>query len=164
MLFAFAAESRHIADISVTPLCATSRRRPIPRNDVQSIDQTTGPVSNDPSMSGDMPDSTRLERPRFTASGVWPGSVEIAPIAASEITFSSAFGVGASAKGVAASIMVFMSVAIYAGASQSAVLDVLVRAAAACNARANGPCRQCVPLLAGCSARDVAATSVDRAL
>src|SRR5262245_40635141 len=122
--FSFASESGHHSGLSESPLSTTSRRRPIPRNDVQSIDQTTGPVSNDPSMSGDMPDSTRLERPRFTASGVWRGSVEIAPIAAFVVPFGIAFGVAASAKGIAPGISVFMSVAIYAGASQFAVLDL----------------------------------------
>jgi branched chain amino acid efflux pump len=64
------------------------------------------------------------ERPRFTAAGVWRGSVEIAPIAAFVIPFGIAFGVAASAKGVPAEISIFMSVAIYAGASQFAALDL----------------------------------------
>jgi len=33
-------------------------------------------------MAEDIPSSDQLEDPRFTASGVWRGSVEIAPIAA----------------------------------------------------------------------------------
>jgi branched chain amino acid efflux pump len=71
-----------------------------------------------------MSDSNQFERPRFTASGVWRGSVEIAPIAAFVIPFEIAFGVAASAKGISPEISVFMSVAIYAGASQFAVLDL----------------------------------------
>jgi 4-azaleucine resistance transporter AzlC len=75
-------------------------------------------------MSGNVPDSNQLERPRFTASGVWRGGVEIAPIAAFVIPFGIAFGVAASAKGISPGISVFMSIAIYAGASQFAVLDL----------------------------------------
>ena len=71
-----------------------------------------------------MSDSNQFERPHFTASGVWRGSVEIAPIAAFVIPFGIAFGVAASAKGISPEISVFMSVAIYAGASQFAVLDL----------------------------------------
>jgi 4-azaleucine resistance transporter AzlC len=69
-----------------------------------------------------MPDSNQLERPRFTANGVRRGCVEIAPIAAFVIPFGIAFGVAASAKGISPGISVFMSVAIYAGASQFATL------------------------------------------
>ena len=75
-------------------------------------------------MSGDRPDSNRSKRPCFTANGVWRGSVEIAPIAAFVIPFGIAFGVAASAKGVPAEISLFMSIAIYAGASQFAALDL----------------------------------------
>jgi predicted branched-subunit amino acid permease len=75
-------------------------------------------------MTGDIPSSDQLEGPRFTASGVWRGSVEIAPIAAFVIPFGIAFGVAASAKGISPEISVFMSVAIYAGASQFAALDL----------------------------------------
>jgi 4-azaleucine resistance transporter AzlC len=75
-------------------------------------------------MSGGVPASTRLERPRFTASGVWRGCVEIAPIAAFVIPFGIAFGVAASAKEIPPGISLFMSVAIFAGASQFAVLDL----------------------------------------
>lgn len=75
-------------------------------------------------MAGDIPSSDQLEGPRFTASGVWRGSVEIAPIAAFVIPFGIAFGVAASAKGILPGISVFMSVAIYAGASQFAALDL----------------------------------------
>jgi 4-azaleucine resistance transporter AzlC len=75
-------------------------------------------------MSGNMPDSNQLERPRFTANGVRRGCVEIAPIAAFVIPFGIAFGVAASAKGISPGISVFMSVAIYAGASQFATLDL----------------------------------------
>ena len=66
----------------------------------------------------------QLERPRFTAGGVWCGSVAIVPIAAFVVPFGIAFGVAASAKGISPAISVFMSVAIYAGASQFAVLDL----------------------------------------
>jgi 4-azaleucine resistance transporter AzlC len=75
-------------------------------------------------MSGDTSDSNRSKRPCFTANGVWRGSVEIAPIAAFVIPFGIAFGVAASAKGVPAEISLFMSIAIYAGASQFAALDL----------------------------------------
>jgi branched chain amino acid efflux pump len=71
-----------------------------------------------------MSDSNQFERPHFTASGVRRGSVEIAPIAAFVIPFGIAFGIAASAKGISPEISVFMSVAIYAGASQFAVLDL----------------------------------------
>jgi 4-azaleucine resistance transporter AzlC len=75
-------------------------------------------------MAGDIPSSGQLEGPRFTASGVWRGSVEIAPIAAFVIPFGIAFGVAASAKGISPGISVFMSIAICAGASQFAALDL----------------------------------------
>ena len=75
-------------------------------------------------MAGEIPSSNQLEGPRFTASGVWRGSVEIAPIAAFVIPFGIAFGVAASAKGISPGISMFMSVAIYAGASQFAALDL----------------------------------------
>jgi 4-azaleucine resistance transporter AzlC len=77
-----------------------------------------------PEMAGDMPSSNQIERPSFTTSGVRRGSVEIAPIAAFVIPFGIAFGVAASAKGISPGISVFMSVAIYAGASQFAALDL----------------------------------------
>jgi 4-azaleucine resistance transporter AzlC len=75
-------------------------------------------------MSGDVPESTGLKRPRLTANGVWRGVVEIAPIAAFVIPFGIAFGVAASAKGIAPGLSVLMSLAIYAGASQFAALDL----------------------------------------
>jgi 4-azaleucine resistance transporter AzlC len=75
-------------------------------------------------MSSDRPDLPRCEFPRFTASGVWRGSVEIAPIAAFVIPFGIAFGVAASVKGVPAEISLFMSIAIFGGASQFAALDL----------------------------------------
>jgi len=75
-------------------------------------------------MAGDAADLGRSGRPRFTANGVWRGAVEIAPIAAFIIPFGIAFGVAASAKGVPAEISLLMSVAIYAGASQFAALDL----------------------------------------
>jgi 4-azaleucine resistance transporter AzlC len=68
--------------------------------------------------------SDRTGRPRFTANGVWRGCVEIAPIAAFIIPFGIAFGVAASAKGIAPEISIFMSFAICAGASQFAILDL----------------------------------------
>jgi 4-azaleucine resistance transporter AzlC len=74
-------------------------------------------------MSGDPP-SDRSGRPRFTARGVWRGAVEIAPLAAFVIPFGIAFGVAASAGGIAPEISVFMSLAVFAGASQFAVLDL----------------------------------------
>ena len=68
--------------------------------------------------------SDRTGRPRFTPNGVWRGCVEIAPIAAFIIPFGIAFGVAASAKGMAPEISIFMSFAICAGASQFALLDL----------------------------------------
>jgi 4-azaleucine resistance transporter AzlC len=55
---------------------------------------------------------------------MWRGCVEIAPIAAFIIPFGIAFGVAASAKGIAPEISIFMSFAICAGASQFAILDL----------------------------------------
>jgi 4-azaleucine resistance transporter AzlC len=75
-------------------------------------------------MPRDISSSNELKRPCFTARGVWRGSVEIAPLAAFVIPFGIAFGVAASAKGVAPGVSVFMSAAIFAGASQFAVLDL----------------------------------------
>ena len=66
------------------------------------------------------------EIPRFTASGVWRGCVEIAPVAAFVIPFGIAFGVAASAKQVSAEVSLLMSALIYAGASQFAALDLWV--------------------------------------
>ena len=66
----------------------------------------------------------RTALPRFTAQGVWRGCLEIAPIAALIVPFGIAFGVAASARGIAPEISIFMSIAIYAGASQFAVLDL----------------------------------------
>jgi len=68
--------------------------------------------------------SNGLERTRFTARGVWRGCVEILPIAAFVIPFGIAFGVAASVKGIQPAVSIFMSVAIFAGASQFAVLDL----------------------------------------
>src|SRR5712671_5111303 len=82
-----------------------------------------GAVSNE-AMSEPPTDSSRPELPRFTASGVWRGCAEIAPIAAFVVPFGIAFGVAASVKGIAPGVSVFMSVAIFAGASQFAVLDL----------------------------------------
>jgi 4-azaleucine resistance transporter AzlC len=75
-------------------------------------------------MSGETPELKPSDGPRFTARGVWRGSVEIAPVAAFIVPFGIAFGVAASAKGVPAEISLFMSIAIYAGASQFAALDL----------------------------------------
>ena len=75
-------------------------------------------------MSIDPSDAGRSGRPRFTANGVWRGCVEIAPIAAFIIPFGIAFGVAASARGVPGEISLLMSIAIFAGASQFAVLDL----------------------------------------
>ena len=75
-------------------------------------------------MSDDNSDLNKSNLPRFTANGVWRGCVEIAPIAAFVIPFGIAFGVAASAKGLPPEISIFMSVAIYAGASQFAALDL----------------------------------------
>ena len=66
----------------------------------------------------------RTGRPCFTAKGVWRGCVEIAPIAALIVPFGIAFGVAASTKGITPEISLFMSLAIYAGAAQFAVLDL----------------------------------------
>jgi 4-azaleucine resistance transporter AzlC len=75
-------------------------------------------------MAAEIPSSDQFDRPCFTASGVWRGCIEIAPIAAFVIPFGIAFGVAASAKAIPPGISVFMSVAIYAGASQFAALDL----------------------------------------
>jgi 4-azaleucine resistance transporter AzlC len=77
-----------------------------------------------PSMSDGTAEQNRFGRPRFTAKGVWRGSIEIAPVAAFIIPFGIAFGVAASAKGIAPGISVFMSAAVFAGASQFAALDL----------------------------------------
>ena len=75
-------------------------------------------------MSGMSPASDRPGRPCFTARGVRRGAVETAPLAAFVIPFGIAFGVAASAKGISPDISVFMSFAIFAGASQFAVIDL----------------------------------------
>jgi 4-azaleucine resistance transporter AzlC len=66
----------------------------------------------------------QAQRPCFTAKGVWRGCVEIAPIALFVIPFGIAFGVAASARGIAPEVSVLMSIAINAGASQFVVLDL----------------------------------------
>jgi 4-azaleucine resistance transporter AzlC len=71
-----------------------------------------------------MPASDRPGRPCFTARGVRRGAVETAPLAAFVIPFGFAFGVAASARGLSPAISVFMSMAMFAGASQFAVLDL----------------------------------------
>jgi len=75
-------------------------------------------------MSGILPNSDRPGRPCFTARGVRRGAVETAPLAAFVIPFGIAFGVAASTKGISPDISVFMSLAIFAGASQFAVIDL----------------------------------------
>jgi 4-azaleucine resistance transporter AzlC len=75
-------------------------------------------------MSGGARDSDRPGRPCFTAGGIWRGIVDISPLAAFVIPFGVAFGVAASARGMPPETSVFMSMAIYAGASQFAVLDL----------------------------------------
>src|ERR1041384_7322161 len=75
-------------------------------------------------MSENVPNMNQLGRPRFTANGVWRGCLEITPIAAFVIPFGLAFGVAASAKGISPDISIFMSIAIYAGPSQFAVLGL----------------------------------------
>lgn len=62
--------------------------------------------------------------PRFTMRGVRRGIVEIAPLAAFVVPFGMAFGVAASAKGMAPPVSVFMSATLFAGMSQFAVLDL----------------------------------------
>jgi 4-azaleucine resistance transporter AzlC len=63
-------------------------------------------------------------RARFTARGLWRGAVEIAPLAAFVVPFGIAFGVAASAKSMPPEIALFMSTAVFAGASQFAALDL----------------------------------------
>ena len=75
-------------------------------------------------MTSESGDTAGSGGPRFTANGVWRGAVEIAPIAAFIIPFGIAFGVAASAKGVPGEISLLMSIVIFAGASQFAVLDL----------------------------------------
>jgi len=75
-------------------------------------------------MTSESGDAAGSGGPRFTANGVWRGAVEIAPIAAFIIPFGIAFGVAASAKGVPGEISLLMSIVIFAGASQFAVLDL----------------------------------------
>jgi 4-azaleucine resistance transporter AzlC len=80
-------------------------------------------------MSPDMPDSDRTDsrrpvRPCFTARGIWRGVVDVIPLAAFVIPFGMAFGIAASAKGMSPDIGVFMSLALFAGASQFAALDL----------------------------------------
>jgi 4-azaleucine resistance transporter AzlC len=55
---------------------------------------------------------------------VWRGAVEIAPLAAFVIPFGIAFGVAASARGMSPDISVFMSMAMFAGVAQFALLDL----------------------------------------
>jgi predicted branched-subunit amino acid permease len=55
---------------------------------------------------------------------MWRGAVEVAPLAAFVIPFGIAFGVAASSRGMSPEIGVFMSAAIFAGASQFAALDL----------------------------------------
>ena len=66
----------------------------------------------------------RQLRPCFTASGVRRGMIEIMPVAAFLVPFGIAFGVAASAKGVPADVSLLMSMVVFAGAAQFAVLDL----------------------------------------
>jgi 4-azaleucine resistance transporter AzlC len=50
--------------------------------------------------------------------------IEIMPVAAFLVPFGIAFGVAASARGMHAEVSLFMSMAVYAGAAQFAVLDL----------------------------------------
>jgi 4-azaleucine resistance transporter AzlC len=75
-------------------------------------------------MRADKLQFTGSQGPRFTARGVWRGCVEIAPIAAFVVLLGIAFGVAASAKALPPEISLFMSAAIFAGASQFAALDL----------------------------------------
>jgi 4-azaleucine resistance transporter AzlC len=70
------------------------------------------------------PASDQPGRPCFTLRGVRRGAVETAALAAFVIPFGIAFGVAASAKGISPDISVFMSLAMFAGASQFAVIDL----------------------------------------
>jgi 4-azaleucine resistance transporter AzlC len=63
-------------------------------------------------------------RPCFTAGGVRRGVIEIMPVAIFLVPFGIAFGVAASAKGIDAEVSLLMSMAVYAGAAQFAVLDL----------------------------------------
>jgi 4-azaleucine resistance transporter AzlC len=71
-------------------------------------------------------DTATAKRPCFTARGVWRGAVDIAPMTAFVFPFGVAFGVAASAKALPAGIAVFMSAAVFAGASQFAALDLWI--------------------------------------
>jgi predicted branched-subunit amino acid permease len=75
-------------------------------------------------MSGEAREQDLPRSPRLTADGVWRGMVDIAPLAAFVVPFGIAFGVAASAKGMPADVSVLMSIAIFAGASQFAALDL----------------------------------------
>src|SRR5262249_27484843 len=75
-------------------------------------------------MTIDTGDAAGSGQPRLTANGVRRGLVGLAPIAAFIIPFGIAFGVAASAKGVPGEISLLMSIVIFAGASQFAVLDL----------------------------------------
>jgi 4-azaleucine resistance transporter AzlC len=68
--------------------------------------------------------SSGRKSPRFTARGVWRGCVEISPIAAFVVPFGIAFGAAASAKVVSPGVSVLMSLAVFAGASQFAALEL----------------------------------------
>jgi 4-azaleucine resistance transporter AzlC len=75
-------------------------------------------------MTAHIPPSARSGAPCFTVRGVWRGVVDIAPLAAFVVPFGIAFGVAASARGMPPETSVFMSAAIFAGASQFAALDL----------------------------------------
>src|SRR5947208_796856 len=75
-------------------------------------------------MSDDQSHAARLARPCFTAAGVRRGMIEIMPVAAFLVPFGIAFGVAASARGVQADVSLLMSIVVFAGAAQFAVLDL----------------------------------------
>jgi 4-azaleucine resistance transporter AzlC len=63
-------------------------------------------------------------RPCFTARGMWRGCINIAPVAIYVVPFGVAFGVAATAKGLPPEVGIFISMAMMAGASQFAALDL----------------------------------------
>ena len=71
-------------------------------------------------------DTTTAQRACFTARGVWKGALDIMPITVFVFPFGVAFGVAASAKALPSDIAVLMSVAVFAGASQFAALDLWI--------------------------------------
>ena len=72
--------------------------------------------------NGDHEDTNAQPRPVFTLLSAWRGAVRILPLAAFVIPFGIAFGAAATAKSIPSSIAIFMSAAMFAGASQFAIL------------------------------------------